>query len=58
MAQNQKDNPQLRGFDDDTLLDMYEHARVLEDETCDAIATELNWRGIEVQPCGHAAGLK
>jgi len=49
--------PSLRRFDDDTLLDLYEDARVSEDETCDAIAAELIWRGIEVQPCGHAAGV-
>ena len=48
----------LRHIDDETLLDMYEHARAREDETCDGIAAELIWRGIEVQPCGHAAGLK
>jgi len=46
--------PALRGFDDDTLLDMYEDARVSEDDSCDAIAAELDWRGIVVQPCsGH-----
>lgn len=50
--------PELRKFDDDTLLDMYEDARVSEDESCDAIAAELDWRGIIVQPCGHAAGIR
>lgn len=50
--------PALRQFDDETLLDMYEDARASEDEMCDAIAAELIWRGIEVHPCGHAAGLK
>jgi len=45
-----------RQVDSDTLLEMYETARVEEDESCDAIAAELIWRGIEVQPCGHAAG--
>jgi len=58
MATSSEGSPHLRTFDDDTLLDMYEHARALEDETCDAISAELIWRGIEVQPCGHAAGLK
>jgi len=46
----------LRQIDDDTLLDMYEDARANEEESCDAIAAELDWRGIHVQPCGHAAG--
>ena len=47
------ENP-LRQFDDDTLLDMYEDARASEDESCDAIAAELDWRGIVVSPCsGH-----
>lgn len=55
---NSSDGQPLRRFDDDTLLDMYEDARANEDETCDAIARELNFRGIEVQPCGHADGLK
>ena len=45
------ENP-LRQLDDDTLLDMYEEARANEDESCDEIARELIWRGIEVHPCG------
>lgn len=49
--------PALRRFDDETLLDMYDEARANEDESCDAIYAELVWRGIEVQPCGHAAGI-
>ena len=57
MAEKRGGNPQLRSFDDETLLDMYEDARASEDETCDAIAAELNWRGIEVHPCGHPHGL-
>ena len=50
-------DPKLRTIDDDTLLEMYEQARADEDEACDAIAAELIWRGIAVQPCGHSAGL-
>ena len=46
-----------RQVDSDTLLEMYERARTEEDESCDAIAAELVWRGIEVQPCGHGAGF-
>ena len=41
----------LRKFDDDTLLDMFDHAHETSDEHCDAIAAELQWRGIAVQPC-------
>jgi hypothetical protein len=48
--------PALRKFDDDTLLDMYDHAHETSDEHCDAIAAELTWRGIQVKPCGHAHG--
>lgn len=50
------ENP-LRQFDDDTLLDMYDHAHEMSDEHCDAIAAGLNWRGIAVKACGrvHAA---
>lgn len=55
---NRSDGQPLRQFDDDTLLDIYEDARANEDESCDAIAAELSFRGIEVQPCGHAGGLK
>lgn len=44
--------PMLRRFDDDTLMDMYDHAHHLGDEHCDAIAAELAWRGIQVTPCG------
>jgi hypothetical protein len=49
----------LRRFDDDTLLDMYEHAHDAGDEHCDAIAAELTWRGIVVKPCGkvHMRGF-
>ncbi len=49
--------PALRGFDDDTLLDMYDHAHDVGDEHCDALAAELIWRGIDVKPCGkpHAS---
>ncbi len=46
----------LRAFDDETLLDMYDHAHDVGDEHCDALAAELNRRGIEVEPCGHAHG--
>lgn len=46
-------NDALRRFDDDTLLDMYDHAHDTGDEHCDAIAAELNWRGITVKPCGR-----
>ena len=56
--ENRSDGQPLRRFDDDTLLDMYEDALANEDESCDAIAAELSFRGIEVQPCGHAAGVK
>lgn len=44
------DNP-LRQIDDETLLDMYDHAHDVSDEQCDAIAAELHWRGIEVSAC-------
>lgn len=44
--------PALRQIDDETLLDMYDHARANEDDACDAIAEELIWRGIDVHPCG------
>ena len=47
------DNP-LRQIDDDTLLDMYDHAHETSDEYCDAIAAELRWRGIEVPACNQA----
>lgn len=47
----------LRHVDDDTLLAMYEEARAEEHQSCDDIVNELAWRGIEVQPCGHAAGI-
>lgn len=43
-------NP-LRRFDDDTLLDMFEHAHETSDEHCEAIAAELQCRGIAVKPC-------
>jgi hypothetical protein len=43
----------LRRLDDDTLLDMYDHAHETGDEYCDAIAAELRWRGIEVPACGQ-----
>jgi len=46
----------LRQIDDATLLDLYEQARADEDAQCGPISAELIWRGIEVQPCGHAAG--
>jgi hypothetical protein len=46
--------PSLRAIDDDTLLEMYEDARVNEDDSCDAISAELIWRGIGVHPCGHS----
>jgi hypothetical protein len=49
--------PTLRKFDDDTLLDMYDHAHEVGDEHCDQIAAELIWRGIEVKPCGRVHGL-
>ncbi|WP_404711465.1 hypothetical protein [Sphingomonas sp. MMS24-J13] len=43
----------LRVIDDDSLLEMYETARIEEDgEQCDLITAELHWRGIEVTPCG------
>lgn len=45
--------PPLRRFDDETLLDMYDHAHETSDAHCDAIAAELNWRGIAVEPCGR-----
>ena len=45
--------PSLRRFDDETLLDMYDHAHDVGDEHCDALAAELGWRGIEVKPCGR-----
>jgi hypothetical protein len=55
-------NP-LRAFDDETLLDMYEHAHAhgdercdAADERCDAIVAELSWRGIQVPPCAHRHG--
>lgn len=43
--------PALREIDDDTLLDMYDHAHEVGDEQCSAIAAELWWRGIEVPAC-------
>ena len=43
----------LRAFDDATLLDMYDHAHDTGDAHCDAIAAELNARGIAVKACGH-----
>ncbi len=48
-----------RIFDDDTLLDMYDHAHDTGDEHCDAIAAELTSRGIVVKPCGkvHLRGF-
>ncbi|WP_442678294.1 hypothetical protein ACSBM8_12230 [Sphingomonas sp. ASY06-1R] len=49
--------PMLRQFDDETLLDMYDHAHETGDAHCDAIAAELGSRGIEVKPCGHAHRL-
>jgi hypothetical protein len=45
-----RDGP-FRNVDDDTLLDMFDHAHETGDEHCDAIAAELHWRGIEVPPC-------
>lgn len=45
--------PALRPFDNETLLDMYDHAHETSDAHCDAIAAELLWRGIEVKPCGR-----
>lgn len=45
--------PALREIDDDTLLDMFDHAHDTGDEQCDAIAAELHWRGIEVPACKH-----
>ena len=48
--------PALRQFDEDTLLDMYDHAHEVGDEHCDAIAAELQWRGIEVPVCKHTHG--
>jgi len=50
-------SPELRNIDVDTLLEMYDEARANEDDQCDAISAELIWRGIEVQPCGHAHGV-
>jgi hypothetical protein len=50
--------PSYRKFDDDTLLDMYDHAHETSDEQCDAIAAELTWRGIVVKPCGKVHGAK
>lgn len=50
-------SPEFRDVDLDTLLEMYDDARANEDERCDAISAELIWRGIDVQPCGHAAGI-
>jgi hypothetical protein len=50
--------PAFRQFDDDTLLDMYDHAHDVGDEQCDAIAAELTWRGIIVTPCGQVHGAK
>jgi hypothetical protein len=47
-------NEALRAFDDETLLDMYDHAHDVGDAHCDAIAAELNARGIAVKPCGRA----
>ena len=50
-------NDALRAFDDETLLDMYDHAHETGDAHCDAIAAELNARGVAVKPCGHAHAL-
>ncbi len=44
----------LRQIDDETLLDMYDHAHETSDAHCYVIAAELHWRGIEVPPCNHA----
>lgn len=42
----------LREIDDDTLLEMYENARVEEDVAqCDLASAELIWRGIHASPC-------
>ena len=47
---------EIRQIDDDTLLEMYEDARVEEEiARCDAISAELEWRGIHVTPCGGHA---
>jgi len=45
---------------DDTLLDMYDQAHEVGDEHCDAIAAELQWRGIEVPACKrqHRGGVE
>ncbi|WP_162875521.1 hypothetical protein [Sphingomonas crusticola] len=51
-------NDALRAFDDETLLDMYDHAHETGDAHCDAIAAELNARGIVVKPCGHAHAFR
>jgi hypothetical protein len=48
--------PTLREIDDETLLDMYDHAHEASDARCDAIAAELHWRGIEVPACPAAHG--
>jgi hypothetical protein len=48
-----RNNP-LREIDDETLIDMYDHAHETSDMHCDAIAAELHWRGIEVPPCNKA----
>jgi len=40
-----------------TLCSTCTSKRADEDAQCGAISAELIWRGIEVQPCGHAAGL-
>jgi hypothetical protein len=52
------ERPSYRRFDDDTLLDMYDHAHEEGDAACDAIAAELTWRGIEVPACKtpHGSG--
>ena len=43
----------LRTIDDETLLDMFDHAHETGDEHCEAISAELQWRGIEVPACRH-----
>jgi len=56
-VQDSSEAKPLQAIDDDTLLDMYDEARANEHESCDAIAEELDRRGIVVQPCGHADGI-
>jgi len=50
-AEMTESTPALRDIDDDTLLDMFDHAHETSDEQCVAIAAELHWRGIEVPAC-------